>query len=173
MGREQWSTLYPLVVEACVGLFASCGIDLAPRIEPAEAALPEPGLLACIGFCGPQVRGSLGLCIALPLLRRAHPLSGILPEVEDADLRDWAGELVNQLMGRVKLRLLSQGVMFEVGTPTCADGRALPAQEPAQWELRVGDQQLLLRLVLEETLALAGAAPPSNHAQEGDLMLFE
>lgn len=99
------------------------------------------------------------------------------PEPNRASLRDdWAPELANQLMGRIKNRLLQFGSTLQIGIPATSDADAESRRERAATH-RVytgrtvrGDVLLTLEGLPEESeLAHVG---PEGLALEGELILF-
>jgi CheY-specific phosphatase CheX len=98
-----------LAEEACLSLFEAYGVPLR-RIQ-SEQTLPhgERSLTGIIGFTG---KGITGMCLVAsteePLIA-SNPAGGAL--------RDWVAELSNQLAGRLKHKLLTQGAEVYITTP--------------------------------------------------------
>jgi Chemotaxis phosphatase CheX len=111
------SPLDELISDCCQELFAAYDLSLHPR--DAEL-LPLDSLLYCsiMGFGGRQVRGALGLVSTHEPLERTHAGAAL-------SQHDWICELSNQLMGRVKNRLLSLGVEVLLATPAAISGKNL------------------------------------------------
>ena len=76
------------------------------------------GFAGIIGFSGDQMRGSLTIYCSLPCLQKTHPLREQVADLGDSHLKDWTGELANQLLGRLKNLVLKHKVTFGLGTPT-------------------------------------------------------
>jgi CheY-specific phosphatase CheX len=73
--------------------------------------------IASVGFTGADVRGSLVIMAADEVL--AASLSGVArDEATDELFADWAAELANQLCGRLKNKLLRQGVLVTISVPS-------------------------------------------------------
>jgi hypothetical protein len=93
---------------------------------------------------------------------------------------DWIRELVNQLMGRVKNRLLSFGVHLQAGLPSSIGGELLDAQLERASGLRVyrartlrGDIVATLEGTLHEhELNYRPSSSSASDASEGDLIIF-
>src|SRR4051812_18701468 len=85
---------------ASLELFAAYGLDMEVQQRPWS---PTDERLYCgsIGFAG---RGLRGTCV---LAANERPLLESCPE--GGRLRDWVGELANQLAGRVKVQILARG----------------------------------------------------------------
>jgi CheY-specific phosphatase CheX len=102
--------------EACRTLFQAYGVELT-EIDPNEASADTFLLGAVIGFSGPGLRGTIILASTEMALKDSNPTDG--------SLRDWIAELANQLVGRVKNRLLRDGVDVYVTTPVVMRGEHL------------------------------------------------
>jgi hypothetical protein len=102
------------VSESCLGLFHDYALPLS-RVLQGE--LPNAELLFCgvVGFTGEQMRGTLMLATSSEPLGRTSPM-------RDASLREWIAELSNQLLGRIKNRLLVHGVDLHLSTPVVLRG---------------------------------------------------
>jgi hypothetical protein len=103
------------VSESCLSLFEHYTLPLV-RVhgQPSE----EPELLFCgvVGFSGDQMRGTLLLATSREPLGRTSPTT-------DASLREWIAELSNQLLGRIKNRLIPHGVTLHLSTPIVLRGQ--------------------------------------------------
>ena len=74
-----------------------------------------------LGFTGSQLRGSLAISTTREFLARTRPV----PFQSDLEVRDWGAELVNQLVGRVKSRMVEYGVDLRLSTPVSIMGADL------------------------------------------------
>jgi len=106
------------VNEACISLFEDYSLPL--RRTTSGDLVGESELLYCgvIGFSGEQMRGSLLLATSREPLGRTSPTS-------DASFREWIAELSNQLLGRIKNKLLPRGVTLHLSTPIVLRGQHL------------------------------------------------
>ena len=97
-----------LAEEACLSLFEAYGVQLQ-RSTLDHAQVTDRTLTGIIGFTG---KGITGMCLVTaseaPLIA-SNPSGGAL--------RDWVAELSNQLAGRLKHKLLAQGVEVYITTP--------------------------------------------------------
>jgi hypothetical protein len=104
-----------LVFDCCRELFSDYSLDALPRgieeFPPAERL----ALCGVMGFGGRQMRGALVLAATREPLEKTNP-GGF------GSQRDWICELANQLMGRVKNRLLTVGVEILLATPAGLSG---------------------------------------------------
>lgn len=103
------------VNESCLALFQDYALPLS-RVK--EGMLKDAELLFCgvVGFTGDQMRGTLLLATSSEPLGRTSPAS-------DASLREWIAELSNQLLGRIKNRLIPRGVELHLSTPVVLRGQ--------------------------------------------------
>jgi Chemotaxis phosphatase CheX len=153
-------------------------------IEPSEDdALTNPisraPLAAIIGFGGDVFRGTLTIVAPFRLFQSWYPSH--LPDTAEAgvDVLDWAGEFVNQLLGRVKRRLFGRGVVLVASLPRVMLGnefRVPSSNRSHVCELRFCSAGEPVGLWLDaianqETPVLAGTgeSPPDD---QGDMLLF-
>jgi CheY-specific phosphatase CheX len=104
------------VTSSCTSLFADYSLPLE-RVD-LQTLQDKFAIVFCgiVGFTGDQMRG------ALLLATSAEPLGRTLPS-SDASLREWIAELSNQLLGRIKNKLVSHGVTLHMSTPTVLRGQ--------------------------------------------------
>jgi CheY-specific phosphatase CheX len=98
-----------LAEEACLSLFEAYGVQLERKAIEDTLQINDRTLTGIIGFTG---NGITGMCLVTaseaPLIA-SNPGGGAL--------RDWVAELSNQLAGRLKHKLLAQGVEVYITTP--------------------------------------------------------
>ena len=103
-------------------LFEWMGLTLQDWSGPADGT-PEDHDLACsLGFIAPKMHGAVLMTTRRQLVASAWPKDLRDRTPSESDVCDWAGELVNQLLGRVKNGLVPYGVVIEQGTPTVVLG---------------------------------------------------
>jgi hypothetical protein len=159
------------VSECCLALFEDYALPLR-RCDVSEAPGAEP-LLFCgvVGFSGEQMRGTLLLATSREPLGRTSPSN-------DASLREWIAELANQLLGRIKNKLLSRGVTLHLSTPIVLRGEHIaPVGKveltPCMFACEGGivcvwfDSELAAGVDLSQEVA-----PPEGVVGEGTSMLF-
>ena len=168
------SLLNTIVQSSTVELFHSSGIAIAPlppvRAEPGKPKHFDPA--GVITFSAPQLKGKLALSLADAVYSLFTP-----PVVGVAVVRDSLSELTNQLIGRVKNRLLQFQVTPHVGLPSILSGSALERQKPAS-----ADEMLYaFRTLRGEVRVTVDAAVDEsalkysngvNVLREGDFVLF-
>jgi len=108
--------LSEIVVSASRHVFPSCGIPLAEQlmntVEP-----PEKQLVSFMGFTGDALRGTMAVVAPTELMRRAYPLPLREGNGWEFEVFDWAGEVANRLLGRIKIALAARSVDIEASTP--------------------------------------------------------
>jgi hypothetical protein len=124
-----------LVQGSLVELFAAYSVAVAPLprlLRHSETTLPD--ISAAIGFTHLDTTGQVGrLTLSVPtLVLDRMPLSA-----GGALKNDWARELANQLMGRIKNRLLQFNVRLQVGASTLIDSASLAHQLENSLDTRV------------------------------------
>lgn len=161
---------------AASGLFEHLGVD-ALITEQLDAVKHD---IACsVGFASPTLRGSLTLTAEQQFVSACRP-----PEVRDnaadaADISDWMGELGNQLLGRFKNRLISHGVIVELGTPAVLYGFQIQRHSgrlplACQRQVRSNDGTLMIYIDAHATPDFQMIEPDQDNQAmpEGELALF-
>jgi hypothetical protein len=147
-----------LAVESCVALWRDYAIELTPSSYNPDESSEDPMLFGAIGFVGESLRAT---CL-LGAHRRLLQASG---RAENQP-RDWIAELSNQLMGRIKMRLLGCGVTVKLTTPLALSGirlRPLPrlGQSPLGFSSAFGPVVVWLELESERGFVLPEETPLS------------
>ena len=168
-------TIDSLVHGSLVDLFAAYSVAAAPlprSSRPPSRTLPD--ISASVGFTRqghgfPPGRVTLSLPGAL--------LEAMSPGSPGTLKADWARELTNQLMGRIKNRLLPFNVRLQVGLSTMLDSVKLERQLHGSLDARV----YISRTLRGETVVTFEGLPddselsyigPMTTASEGDAILF-
>jgi CheY-specific phosphatase CheX len=156
-----------VAAEACKDLFEAYGVSLE-AITPSN--IPRAKILLCgvIGFTGPKIRGT---CI---LASTEEPISDSIPVT--GSLRDWIAELSNQLVGRIKNKLLGYGAEVYVTSPAVVRGEHLAAPsmcsiEPLSFKSQQGSVYLWVDVETDTDFALLDPPEPAG-ATEGEALLF-
>jgi hypothetical protein len=103
-------------------LLQAYGASGATPLEPGEESADELELAVAMSFCGPSLHGTLALAASRPLLCALSPLQRSSDALEHGD---WIGELGNQLLGRVKNKLVPYGIAFATSAGAVLEGRDL------------------------------------------------
>jgi CheY-specific phosphatase CheX len=173
---ESVATLDEIVESACLALFDSVGTPLV-RADAGSHSRDDIG--ASIGFTGRMVRGALVLVSTRRLVEMALPQE-IRAGVTDSHVADWMGELANQLLGRIKNKLVSHGVVLDMSTPTVMFGLEIARKDRRSglrryFEFRHDDQPLRVVLdaeVTDEFERCLSLKPTEAGLPEGELALF-
>jgi hypothetical protein len=107
-----------LVYDCAQELFSAYGLDVTPRSRDDFPSPEDLALCGVMGFGGKQMRGALVLASTREPLEITNP-GGLTSQ------RDWICELANQLMGRVKNRLVALDVEIWLSTPAGLTGENL------------------------------------------------
>ena len=157
-----------LAVRACIDLFGAYRVNLAIGSSP-WAKSEERLLSGVIGFVGPRVRGSCLLASTEAPVVASCPPGG--------RLRDWVGELTNQLMGRLKSKLVARNLSVELSTPIVLSGvriQPLPKAtlEPTILSAPMGAVLVWLEIETAPGFVLS-AEQDGLSGSEGDVLIFE
>jgi hypothetical protein len=155
--------------EAVPELFSTYGIELA-RIE--QEVRPPISFVTCgvIGFSGPVVRGALVVALTGGLAEKTNPV-GV-----SGNLRDWVGELANQLLGRIKLALLDHGVDIYLNLPAVLKGEHLapiPRRIVQPMAFAASEGVVGVWLEIEDRDGAPGEPAGADRARSGEAILFE
>jgi len=157
--------LTDLAHEACVGLFEAYGVEL--RATEWDALPRGPlSLTSIVGFGGEAIHGSCVLA--------ANATSIAETKQVDVPLREWVSELGNQLVGRIRNRLLSHGVeVYQSSTVVIRSESMAPlpsrAFVPLAFESKTGQVFVWVDLEIEEGFRFG---EPAQAMEEGAGILF-
>ncbi len=171
-----------LIAEQTIAQFAASDIELTPL----EQHGPQPSqaeLAGMVGFTSESMRGTVMIASTFSLFARSRP-AAIRDQPVSAYvardwlyLRDWASELTNQLVGRIKNRLVTFGVSLRVSTPTALSGSALAFATPTSKRTRPlvftserDELWVFFDAIIEPELELVPQGEAA--AEEGELILF-
>jgi hypothetical protein len=169
-GRQMLETM---IQSSTVDLFHAAGIAVAPvaasRVD--RDHLSSQNLMAMIPFDGSGASGTLALLVPIgvfDLVKQdpARPFTGAA----------WVQDSVNQLLGRLKTRLLSYQLLIQMGLPAPMDEKGLK-QLMSQGILAAFRFRTLRG---EVSVTLSGKVDSSKlsytsqitHATEGDVLIF-
>jgi hypothetical protein len=163
------ATIEVIVQSSTVALLQHLGIAAAPAMP----SIGEPQwdcLVGIVSFQSPEVVGTLTLAIPDSVGSALR-----VPEAGSAAMSDWLRELTNQLIGRIKNRLLHYHVSLQVGLPETMKGPLLERERKHRTPAKVYAFRTLRGIVLvtldatfhRATLDYSGGVPVSN---EGDLI---
>jgi len=164
-----------LVQGSLVDLFAAYSVAVAPlprQLRMVATTLPD--ISAAMGF---TVLGTTGRKGRITLSVPTSVLDRMPLSAGGALKADWTRELTNQLMGRIKNRLLQFNVRLQVGVSTLIDSKNLAHQLATALDTRVYAARTLRG---EAVVTIDGLPEDSelvyvgnnNQASEGDTILF-
>lgn len=164
-----------LVQGSLVDLFGAYSVAVAPLPRSSRPSIPTlPDVSAAVSFTRQPAGGQPGrLTLSLSSLLLEH----MSPNTGGALKGDWARELANQLMGRIKNRLLPFNVRLQLGVSSMLDSVRLERHLQLARDARV----YTARTLRSETVVTLEGLPddsqlmyigPVNTAAEGDAILF-
>lgn len=168
MGDENNQVLSDVVSDCVIKVFEAYDATL----EAADDADPGHEVVAVIGYAADELRGGLALGISKALAQRTMPTS-------ETPLYDWTGELANQILGRVRNKMLAYQVDIQISTPVVLHGLGVQVAPPGHHGVRVasyksGDDvvQVLLEARFEEGFVLPERSDNGDTVDEGEMLLF-
>jgi len=171
-----------VVVTSTVRLFESLASEVTYAGQQVAGGIPpiDDAVVSILGFAGERMRGALTLVCHPRVV--GHSLPGIRRPSDrpEALIRDWSGELVNRLLGRIKNQLVRRGLDFRVAIPISVRAEALRVPpldvSSGPWHQFVSDFGAIwvrLDLQSEHPVFLPSLIPMHHEVpEEGDLMLF-
>lgn len=159
-----------LVFDCCQELLSAYSLDVHPRGRDAFPNAESLAVCGVMGFAGKQMRGSLVMVATREPLEVTNP-GGVTSQ------RDWVCELANQLMGRIKNRLLALDVEILLATPAGLSGDNLsPGKLRAPQVFAAGSGYVCVWIDCEtsEGFELPTSPPRAVEAAvpEGETLLF-
>lgn len=168
------TSLDTMIQGSAVDLFHSCGLAVAPveRSQQRSEQIQTPELGGMISFVGRGFTGTLTVGVTpavFALIKQdpTRPYSG----------RDWVREMTNQLLGRIKSRLLQFHVTLQSGLPTVMGRDAIERQRArgglfATYIFRTLRGDVIVTLSGEIDPGVFVYTGVTNVATEGDVILF-
>ena len=162
---ETTRAIQALAGAACTELMQAYGVQLNPTLGWGES--DEVMFSGVMGFVGDKVRGTCLLAAPQGTVEAAAP--------KNAGARDWVGELANQLVGRLKAKLMARGATIALSTPVVLRGvrlSPLPRTdvEPVVFESTAGKVLVWLEVEIEDGFLLGEER--ALKASEGELLVF-
>lgn len=162
---ETTRLIQQLASAACVELMLAHGVPVTAVTGWADS--DEPMVCGVMGFVGDSIRGSCLLAATVRAIEAAAP--------QGAASRDWVGELANQLVGRLKAKLMQRSATIALSTPVALCGvRVSPLPrtevEPVVFQSPAGKVLVWLEVEIEEGFQLGEER--RLQANEGELLVF-
>ena len=123
MNQSSLDSLDHLIRAATRDLFAAYGVPLTDN--GIGASFSGEVYAATIGFTHTAFRGALIITLCRDLVVKSLPSQISSPAPGHELTGDWAGELSNQLLGRIKKKLIAYGVGISLSTPVVFRGTGL------------------------------------------------
>ena len=134
MRDEERSLLANTLTTVCGEMLTRSTVQAAANPAAASAETHDEGerVFASVGLAGADFRGSLSILGTPTFFRAAYPpgLGKAVPTARDLD--DWACEMTNQLLGRLKNQIARRGLDFGLSTPTVVRGNCMHVAAPAR-----------------------------------------
>jgi hypothetical protein len=173
--------LNELYVQACRALLSAYGLTVNIQEQGAgSSGRNKASYVSVLGASGEGIRLSSMLKIDRDLVISMYPLGAA--NVTQPDLEDWCLELNNQLVGRVKNKLLGYGRVVLVGLPVLLTGTDVsaviaPNSEVHQYTIESANGQVILTLatLIARDVELHEMEPSTNDEVvlvEGAVALF-
>ena len=165
-----------LFENACVELFQSFGCTVYSATASPDDLEGSP--VAHIDAGSDDVEVTIVLRVPHAVLSLSYPEADNILSVDDAKLEDWISELSNQLVGRLKNKLLTYDCRVKIGLPTAyfdADDEVLAdGQYCATYHFSIDNELLECSIYTDLhnpdlTLVDPGV---TDEAAEGELELF-
>lgn len=144
----------------------------ATTIEAAPNEHVGHEVVAVIGYAADEVRGGLALGITKNLAERTMP-------TPDTPLYDWAGELANQILGRVRNRMLSYKLDIQIATPVVLHGLGVQVMSSGAGSVKIASYrsgsdavQVLVEARFEDGYELPEPYADDSAIDEGEMLLF-
>lgn len=162
---EMTRAIQDLAGAACVELLKAYGVSLTPSQSWVESE--ELMFSGVMGFVGESVRGTCLLAAPQGTVEAAAP--------KQAGARDWVGELANQLVGRLKVKLMARGATIALSTPVVLRGvklSPLPRTDvdPVVFDSAAGKVLVWVEVEIEDDFKLGEERALT--ASEGELLVF-
>jgi CheY-specific phosphatase CheX len=163
---ETTRAIQALAGQSCIELLQAYNVPLTPIAEGWTES-DEVMFSGVMGFVGDSVRGTCLLAAPQGTVEAAAP--------KDAGARDWVGELANQLVGRLKAKLMARGATIALSTPVVLRGvrlSPLPRTdvEPVVFDSPAGKVLVWLEVEIDDHFQLGEERALT--ASEGELLVF-
>jgi CheY-specific phosphatase CheX len=170
-------TIHEMMADACSELFRQFGL----KAERSEQPVSNVTTCSLISGSGEGLKLNVFFQPDIAVLTDGHPTKN--PDVSQAEAEDWCCEFNNQLMGRLKTKLLERSCEINLGLPSLIVGegiRAAKSQEAVvlsqRFETDFGGLELTTFMRLDPEFVLldekAGAMAAQGVMREGEVSLF-
>jgi chemotaxis protein CheX len=195
MDSASWKIVHELVAHCCTTLFESLGLRIRRVKDPSAEAPRNGGRCATfVGFGGTELRGAITMDLPIALVAQLHPTaisSDEIVKLQDGQLPsdwrlqenlcDWASELGNQLLGRMKSGLSRHAVTIQASMPATVWGEMVHAKKlrgegSVELAFASGEHLVLVYFggtaLVPRDLTRAPTADASDEPVEGDIIML-
>ena len=175
IGTTEENVIDEVVVATVVALFDAYDVEVKAQPDFREPAKEVPRLAGIIGFTSAQLRGSIVLCSSVV----AVEATGQTAAGDISAIRDWMGELANQLLGRIKLKLLRYGIVLNLSTPVVVSGIEMSVHEACPDGLKIyhfdhsgGPLTVMMDVSFAEEFEFRATTDAEEAPSEGEVVMF-
>lgn len=181
MTDAEAAELSEIVVKCARHVLPGCGIPISEGGQIVDEPPDAKQLVAFMGFTGDVLRGTMAIVSPIELMRRAYPLDFKQGARWEYEVFDWAGEVANRLLGRIKVALAQRSVDIEASTPRVMLAEHLHVTRSTRGTVcsaafPSGDATIRVWFdaIAAEGRAVFGPAPLNHPSSppEGDVLLF-
>lgn len=161
--------LHDIIEDCATGLFESYGLSVQPESSGDPSGM---GMAGIIGFTHAKMRGTLIIAATEEILESTRGTGS------ESRGRDWVAELANQLLGRIKNKLVARGVELDMTTPLAIRGQhlsmAFEDEQLISVPMRSEDHPIRVWFDFDaaDDLTLQANGAAADVASEGDMLLF-
>jgi len=177
---ENQQAIQACLEDASVELFEHYGVDILSKEQVEPRSTPTVELVAVISAASDLLKIGIILRVEQELLEEVFPIGQ--GEKTSERLCDWMGEMCNQLMGRLKNKLLLYDVSVQQHIPAVLQAKEIEVILPKSVRIKefslctdVGDVSITWTLGMSEGLnmTLLGHPPINNNpAHEGEFIFL-
>jgi len=162
-----------------VELFQHLNCTIKRIVDPADELDDVP--IACIDAGSDDIEIMLLLQAPMSVLALTYPSSQIITEVDEEKLEDWISELTNQLIGRLKNKLIQHECRLNMGLPRTFFGMDADEILPSDTDYivlffdvdnEIIECKLALDFINEEMNFKINADDDDSGVSEGELEFF-
>jgi chemotaxis protein CheX len=165
MEEDPIQVLKDITTESTKAVFDAYGVELLQE----DGDVNDASLMSVIGFTGADLRGTLVLAGEIGPFLAARTS-------DDLEVKDWAGEMANQLLGRIKNKMISYGAEVNMSTPLTVRGIQLNfgTSNESVMSLRFRAPSGCIKVCMDADLArgIKWEKTEEECPEEGDMMLF-
>lgn len=170
--------LSQLLDECCLELFEGFNCNITKTDEPITQSKDDP--IAVIDAGSEKLDVTVILQLPISILALSYHTDVDITKVAEEVLEDWIAELSNQLIGKLKNRLLKYELRMTLGLPAAYFGADMTELMPKEKSYIASifniDNELLEVImaidIIDESLSLSAPTQEDDGPGEGELELF-